>query len=97
MALTRKKRSCWPNPWNGIFIQSYDKDGQKWVRDGVDNSSERNAASSTGWSGDTWVWENDGVNIVINRKGGGGFTFAVDVKEAGGGVKRVVEASCKRA
>jgi hypothetical protein len=36
------------------------------------------------------------VNIVINRKGANAFTFAVDVKE-GSGVKRVVEANCKRA
>jgi hypothetical protein len=42
------------------------------------------------------VCENDGVNIVINRKGSSGFTIAVDVKEAAGKVKRVVEASYKR-
>lgn len=84
-----------PNPWNAIFIMSYDPASKRWVRNGVDNSGERNAASSSGWSGDTWVWENDGVNIVINRKGANSFTFAVDVKESGG-VKRVAEAICKR-
>ena len=84
------------NPWNAIFIMSYDSASKRWVRNGVDNSGERNAASSSGWNGDTWIWENDGVNIVINRKGANNFTFAVDVKEAGGGVKRVVESSCKR-
>lgn len=84
-----------PNPWNGVFLMSYDQASQKWVRNGIDNSGERNAASSTGWNGDTWVWENDGVNIVINRKGANAFTFAVDVKDSGN-LKRVVEASCKR-
>lgn len=84
-----------PSPWSAIFIMSYDPAAQKWVRNGVDNSGNRNAASSSGWNGDTWVWENDGVNIVINKKGANGYTFAVDVKD-GGNVKRVVEASCKR-
>ena len=85
-----------PNPWDGIFIMSYDPASNRWVRNGIDNSGERNAASSSGWDGDTWVWENDGVNIVINKKGTNGFTFAVDVKESAGGVKRVVEATCRR-
>jgi hypothetical protein len=84
-----------PSPWNAVFLMSYDPASQKWVRNGVDNSGERNAASSSGWNGDTWVWENDGVNIVINKKGANGYTFAVDVKDSGN-VKRVVEASCKR-
>lgn len=85
-----------PNPWNGVFLMSYDPASSRWVRNGIDNSGARNAASSAGWSGDTWVWENDGVNIVIVRKGSNNFTFAVDVKD-GGNLKRVVEASCKRA
>lgn len=85
-----------PNPWDAVFLMSYDPDSGKWVRNGVDNSGARNAASSTGWQGNTWVWENDGVNIVVNKKGSGGFTFAVDVKQSGGGVKRVAEAVCKR-
>lgn len=84
-----------PSPWNAVFIMSYDPATQRWVRNGVDNSGVRNAASSSGWNGDIWVWENDGVNIVINKKGANGFTFAVDVKD-GDKVKRVVEASCKR-
>jgi hypothetical protein len=85
-----------PSPWNGLFIMSYDSATNRWVRNGVDNSGARNAATSSGWNGDTWVWENDGANIVINKKGAAGYTFAVDVKEGGGGVKRVVEANCKR-
>jgi hypothetical protein len=84
-----------PSPWSAIFIMSYDPAAKRWVRNGVDNSGERNAASSSGWKGDTWVWENDGVNIVIDRKSGGDFTFAVDVKQANG-VKRVVQAMCKK-
>ncbi len=84
-----------PSPWNGIFIMSYDPGTNRWVRNGIDNSGERNAASSSGWNGDTWVWENDGVNIVLTKKGAGSYAFAVDVKEAGG-VKRVVEGLCKR-
>jgi hypothetical protein len=75
---------------------SYDPDSGKWVRNGVDNSGARNAASSTGWNGNTWVWENDGVNIVVEKKGSRSFTFAVDVKQSGGGVKRVAQALCKR-
>lgn len=85
-----------PNPWNGIFLMSYDPASGRYVRNGIDNSGERNAATSSGWNGDTWVWENDGVNIVINKKGSSAFTYAIDVKEPGG-VKRVVEASCKKA
>lgn len=85
-----------PSPWNAVFLMSYDPDAKRWVRNGVDNSGGRNAASSSGWNGDTWVWENDGVNIVIDKKGANSFTFAVDVKEAGGGIKRVAEATCKR-
>ncbi len=85
-----------PNPWNAVFLLSYDPDSGKWVRNGVDNSGARNAASSTGWQGNTWIWENDGVNIVIDQKGANSFTFAVDVKQSGGGVKRVAEALCKR-
>ena len=84
-----------PSPWNAVFLMSYDSEAKRWVRNGVDNSGGRNAASSSGWNGDNWVWENDGVNIVIDRKGANSFTFAVDVKEAGG-AKRVVEALCKR-
>jgi len=84
-----------PNPWNGIFLMSYDPASSRWVRNGIDNSGDRNAASSSGWNGDTWVWENDGVDIVVTRKGSNNFTFAVDVKEASG-KKRVVEALCKR-
>ena len=85
-----------PNAWKGVFIMSYDPQSKRWVRNGIDNSGERNAASSSGWNGDTWVWENDAVNIVVNQKGPNAYTFAVDVKEAGG-AKRVVEAMCKRA
>lgn len=84
-----------PNPWNAIFLMSYDAGSKKWVRNGVDNGGARNAASSTGWNNDTWMWENDGVNIVVNRKTGG-FNFAVDVKQKEGGVKRVAEAVCKK-
>lgn len=84
-----------PNPWKGIFIMSYDPQSQRWVRNGVDNSGVRNAASSSGWNDNTWVWESDAVNIVINQKGAKARTFAIDVKDAAG-VKRVVEAVCKR-
>ena len=69
--------------------------GATSVRNGVDNSGERNAASSGGWSGDTWVWENDGVNIVVTRKGANAFVFDVDVKKPEG-IKRVAEGNCKR-
>jgi hypothetical protein len=55
----------------------------------------RNAASSVGWKDNTWVWENDGVNIVITQKGQNNRDFAIDVKD-GGNVKRVVEANCAR-
>ena len=74
---------------------SYDPQSQRWVRNGVDNSGVRNAASSSGWNDNTWVWESDAVNIVINQKGAKARTFAIDVKDAAG-VKRVVEAVCKR-
>lgn len=84
-----------PNPWDGIFLMSYDPATKRWVRNGIDNSGERNAASSAGWNGDTWVWENDGVNIVINRKGASSFTFEIDVKDPAG-PKRVVDGVCKR-
>jgi hypothetical protein len=84
-----------PSAWKSIFIMSYDDQSKRWVRNGVDNQGGRNAASSAGWSGDTWVWENDGVNIVITRSGTKR-SFAVDVKD-GGNVKRVVEANCKKA
>ena len=83
-------------PWKAIFLMSCDPKAQKWVRNGVDNNGERNAATSSGWKDDTWVWESDGANIVITQKGAKARTFAVDVKE-GSGVKRVVEASCKPA
>jgi hypothetical protein len=84
-----------PSAWKSIFIMSYDPQANRWVRNGVDNNGDRNAASSTGWQGDTWVWENDGVNIVVTRQGAKAFTFDVDVKEAAG-VKRVAHAECKR-
>ncbi len=84
-----------PNAWKAVFIMSYDAQANRWVRNGVDNSGERNAASSAGWQDNTWVWENDGVNIVINQKGAKARTFAVDVKDSGN-VKRVVEASCRK-
>jgi hypothetical protein len=84
-----------PNAWKAIFIMSYDPQSKRWVRNGVDNNGERNAASSSGWSGDTWVWENDGVNIVVTNKGAKAFTFDVEVKEAGG-TKRVAHANCNR-
>ncbi len=84
-----------PNPWKGIFVMSYDPASKRWVRNGVDNSGERNAATSSGWKGDTWVWEMDGANIVITNKGRDAYAFAVDVKQSNG-VKRVVEAMCAR-
>ena len=83
------------NPWKGIFIMSFDPQTQRWVRNGVDNSGVRNAASSSGWSDNTWVWENDTVNIVINQHGANARTFAIDLKDTTG-IKRVVEAICKR-
>jgi len=84
-----------PNAWKAIFIMSYDSTSKRWVRNGVDNSGERNAASSSGWNKNTWVWENDGVNIVIDRQSENARTFAVDVKQSAG-VKRVVTAACTR-
>ena len=84
-----------PNAWKSIFIMSYDAQSKRWVRNGVDNSGDRNAASSSGWKGDTWVWENDGLNIVITTKGANAYTFDVDVKGADG-VKRVAHGDCKR-
>jgi len=93
---TEMKSADHPNPWSAIFLMSYDPDSGKWVRNGVDNSGARNAASSTGWNGNTWIWENDGVNIVVENKGKNSFTFAVDVKQSGGGAKRVAEALCNR-
>ena len=83
-----------PSAWKAIFIMSYDEASKRWVRNGVDNSGGRNAASSAGWQNGTWVWENDGVNIVVTRSGKAS-TFAVDVKDSGN-VKRVVEANCKK-
>lgn len=93
---TEAANSSYQNPWKGIFIMSYDPEAKRWVRNGVDNSGTRNAATSSGWNGDTWVWENDGVNIVINKKGASSWTYAIDVKQPAG-VKRVVEAVCRRA
>lgn len=85
-----------PNPWKGIFIMSYDPQSQRWVRNGVDNSGMRNAATSSGWHDNIWVWENDYLNIVINQIGTQARTVAIDVKDATTGVKRVVEATCRR-
>jgi hypothetical protein len=84
-----------PNAWKGIFLMSYDPQSQRWVRNGLDNSGDRNAASSAGWKDDTWVWENAGVNIVIIQKGTNARDFAIDLKD-GGDIKRVVEANCTR-
>ena len=84
-----------PQAWKAIFLMSYDTQARRWVRNGVDNAGQRNAASSSGWNGDTWVWEMDGANIPVTKKGPDAFTFAVDVKEQGK-LKRVVEALCKR-
>jgi hypothetical protein len=92
---TEFKSADHPTPWSAIFIMSYDEASGRWVRNGVDNSGGRNAASASGWQGKTWVWENDGVNIVIDDKGRNSRTFAVDVKD-GTNVKRVAEAACKR-
>lgn len=92
---TEIKSSAHPSPWSAVFIMSYDEESKRWVRNGVDNSGNRNAASSAGWQDKTWVWENDGVNIVINDISPKARTFAVDVKDSGS-LKRVVEASCKR-
>lgn len=84
-----------PSPWKGIFLMSYDPQSQRWVRNGIDNAGMRNAASSSGWNDNTWVWENDYANIVINQSSPKARTIAIDVKEAAG-VKRVVEGTCKR-
>lgn len=84
-----------PNAWKSVFVMSYDAQSKRWVRNGVDNSGERNAASSAGWNNGVWVWENDGVAIPITKKGTDSLTFAVDVKD-NGKLKRVVEALCKR-
>lgn len=91
---TETKSADHPEPWNAVFLMSYDAAAKKWVRNGVDNSGERNAGTSAGWQGDTWTWDVGGANIVIDRKGNA-FNYAVDVKKDGG-VKRVVEATCKR-
>jgi hypothetical protein len=84
-----------PQAWKAIFLMSYDEKARRWVRNGVDNAGQRNAASSSGWKGDTWTWEMDGANIPVTKKGPDAFTFAVDVKDQGK-LKRVVEALCKR-
>lgn len=84
-----------PNAWKAIFIMSYDSQSKRWVRNGVDNSGERNAASSSGWNNNTWVWENDGVNIVVDRPSENARNLAVDVKQSAG-VKRVMTAVCTR-
>lgn len=93
---TEAKSSDHPSPWSAVFLMSYDPETKQWVRNGVDNSGNRNSGTSTGWQGDTWVWDVGGANIVIDRKGANAFDFAVDVKQKEGGVKRVAEASCKR-
>jgi len=85
-----------PNPWKAVFLMSYDPTSGKWVRNGVDNSGARNAASSSGWDENTWIWKNDSVNIVIDKTGVNSFSFAVDVKQSGGSVKRVAKAHCNR-
>jgi hypothetical protein len=72
-----------PNPWKGIFIMSYDPKSGRWVRSGVDNAGERNAASSTGWKDNTWVWKNDAVNIVVKQQSKNARTFAIDVEGDG--------------
>lgn len=92
---TEFKSADHPSPWSAVFLNSYDEDTKRWVRNGLDNSGGRNAASSSGWKNDTWVWENDAVNIVVTRKGAKSLNFAVDVKKDGK-VNRVVEASCKK-
>lgn len=84
-----------PSAWKSIFIMSYGAQAKRWVRNGVDNNGDRNAATSSGWNGDVWVWENDAVNIVATNKGANAFTFDVDVKD-GGAAKRVAHADCKR-
>jgi hypothetical protein len=84
-----------PNPWKGILLMSFDPKAGRWVRTGLDNSGNPIAASSSGWNENTWVWENDFVNVVIQKQSKNARTFAIDVK-GDGGVKRVVEASCKR-
>jgi len=84
-----------PSAWKSIFIMSYDSQAKRWVRNGVDNNGDRNAATSSGWNGDVWVWENDSVNIVVTNKGTNAFSFDVDVKD-GGSAKRVAHADCKR-
>lgn len=67
----------------------------RYVRHGVDHGGERNAASSSGWRANTWVWENDFVTIVITGHAANNRSFAVDVKQDSG-VKRVAMASCWR-
>jgi hypothetical protein len=84
-----------PQAWKAIFLMSYDEKARRWVRNGVDNAGQRNAASSSGWKGDTWTWEMDGANIPVTKRGPDAFSFAVDVKDQGK-VKRVVEALCTR-
>ncbi|MEQ1881357.1 MAG: hypothetical protein ABL878_10350 [Burkholderiales bacterium] len=37
-----------PSPWNAVFLLSYDSGAKRWVRNGIDNSGSRNAASSSG-------------------------------------------------
>jgi hypothetical protein len=93
---TEAANDVYRNPWKGIFLMSYDAETRRWVRNGVDNSGARNAATSSGWNGDTWVWENDAVNVVVSKNGANGLNFAIDVKDPPG-VKRVVEATCRRA
>ena len=68
-----------PQAWKAIFLMSYDAQASRWVRNGVDNAGQRNAASSSGWKGDTWTWEMDGANIPVTKKGPDAFTFAVSV------------------
>jgi hypothetical protein len=84
-----------PSAWKGVFLMSYDPQTSRWVRNGVDNSGERNAASSSGWQDNTWTWEADWGNVIVMRKTEKTRNFAIDVKD-NGNIKRVVEASCKR-
>ena len=84
-----------PQAFKAIFLWTYDPATQRYVRNGLDHLGRRNSASATGWHGDSWVWDREGLRVPLLCRPSNGIDFTTDIQKDGQWLT-VVEASCKK-
>ena len=82
-------------PYSVTYLWTYDPKSNMYVRNGVDNSANRIAQSSSGWQNGVWTWETDGFRIPVTRDGTKRFHVMAELRKDGNWVK-FAEAGCDK-